>query len=79
MCMKHVHFLSPLGEQRDGYERRSFQLQEIFTYLLDSKYPSGFCKADNLALRKRAKFFESKGSDLYYIGRGENVYTSKVL
>ena len=59
-------------DMKDG----RFSYREIFTYLLDSKYPSGFGKADK---RKRAKFFEAKGSDLYYIGRGENVYTCKVL
>ena len=62
-------------DMKDG----CFSYREIFTYLLDSKYPSGFCKADKLVLRKRAKFFEAKGSDLYYIGRGENVYTCKVF
>ena len=47
-------------DMKDG----RFSYREIFTYLLDSKYLSGFCKADKLALRKRAKFFEAKGSDL---------------
>ena len=62
-------------DMKDG----RFSHRETVTNLLDSKYPSGFCKADKLALRKRAKFFEAKGSDLYYIGRGQNVYTCIVL
>ena len=51
-----------------------FSYKQIFSYLSDGQYPPGFSKADKLALRKRAKFFEAKGSDLYYCGGGENVH-----
>ena len=46
----------------------------IFLYLSDGQYPPGFSKADKLGLRRRAKFFEAKGSDLYYCDGGENVH-----
>ena len=51
-----------------------FSYRQIFSYLADGQYPPGFSKADKLGLRKRAKFFEAKGSDLYYCGGGENVH-----
>ena len=42
--------------------------------LLLKRYTSIFYKAesDKQALRKRAKFFAVKGSELYYTGTGEN-------
>ena len=51
-----------------------FSCREIFSYLSDGKYPSDLSKADKLALLKSAKFYEAKGSCLYYSGRGENVH-----
>ena len=47
-----------------------FSYRQIFSYL------SGFLKQISqldLGIRRRAKFFEAKGSDLYYCGGGENV------
>ena len=51
-----------------------FSYRQIFSYLSDGQYPPGFSKADKLALRKRATFFEAKGSDLYNCGGDENVH-----
>ena len=48
-----------------------FRYRQIYSSLSDDQCPPGF--SNKLCLRRRAKFFESKGSDLYYCGGGENV------
>ena len=54
-------------EQQDG----RFSFAEIYTYYIkDGRYPSSFFKVDKQALRKRAKFFMVKGTQLYYVGGG---------
>ena len=57
----------------DGNKDGRFSLKEIHQYLLQGVYPSSFSKSDKQALRKRAKFFDVNGADLYYTGRGENL------
>ena len=53
-------------EQQDG----RFSFAELYTYITDGRYPSSFVKVDKQALRKRAKLFMVKGTQLYYIGGG---------
>ena len=53
-------------EQQDG----RFSFAEIYTYIKDGRYPSSFTKAYKQALRKRAKFFTVKDTQLYYVGGG---------
>lgn len=53
-------------EQQDG----RFSFAEIYAYIKDGRYPSSFTKADKQALRKRAKFFTVKDTQLYYVGGG---------
>ena len=50
--------------QTDG----RFEYNHLYQYLQDGTYPEGFTKADKSGLRKRAKFFTSQGSELYYTG-----------
>ena len=53
-----------LEEHQDG--RFSFAI--IYTYIKDRRYPNDFSKSDKHALRKRAKFFKFKDTQLYYVG-----------
>ena len=48
--MKHVHFCHLLESNAMHMKDGRFSYREIVTYVLDIKYPSGFCKADKLAL-----------------------------
>ena len=49
-------------------EQGRFTCNVIHRYLRDGLYPEGYIKTDKQALRKRAKFFKTKGADLYYVG-----------
>ena len=53
-------------EQQNG----RFSFAEIYAYVRDGRYPSNFTKVDKQALRKRAKFFIVKDTQLYYVGGG---------
>ena len=64
--------------ESDSTKDGRFSYREIFAYLTESKYPSGFSKADKSALRKRAKIFEARGCDVYYVGQGKNADTVPV-
>lgn len=56
-------------DQESGLEGR-FSYAEIHGYLNSGTYPTGFSKADKLALRKRSKYFKLKDAQLYYCGKG---------
>ena len=43
----------------------------IYDYIKDGVYPDSFSKADKGSLRKRAKFFTVKDTELYYQSRSK--------
>ena len=43
----------------------------------EGSYPKGWTKEDKQALRKRARYFEVKGSNLYCVGEPSKLNTSK--
>lgn len=48
-----------------------FSFNEIFDYIVATKYPEALTKAEKNSLRKRCKFFRVTGKDLYYVGGGK--------
>ena len=57
----------------DGFGR--FTSGQLYDYISEARYPEDWNKSDKQALRKRAKFFQVKGSNLYYIGGpGKRTY-----
>ena len=52
------------GTPTDG----RFTYNQLHVYLRDGSYPESYTMANKAALRKRAKFFTSEGSDLFYVG-----------
>lgn len=46
---------------------------EIFAYVKDGKYPADYTKDEKRALRKRAKFFVARGTELFYVGGGKQA------
>ena len=56
-----------MEESHSAREGR-FLYSEIYDYINSGKYPTGFEKADKLALRKRAKYFDVRGTKLVYLG-----------
>ena len=62
-------FQSKLRMENDPQlEQGRFTFNDIHRYLREGCYPDGYTKADKLALRKRAKFFCTRGADLIYVG-----------
>ena len=49
-------------------EQGRFTFNDIHRYLRDGCYPDGYTKPDKLSLRKRAKFFCTRGADFIYVG-----------
>ena len=58
-------------ETQENGQAGRFSYAEIHDYLDTQSYPSGYTKADKLALRKRSKFFKVKDGHLYYTGKGK--------
>ena len=56
-----------------GVREGKFEYSDIFAYVNGGKYPSEFTKDEKRALRKQAKFFVTKGTSLYYVGRGKQT------
>ena len=52
-------------------EQGRFTFNDIHRYLRD-----GYTKPDKLALRKRAKFFCTRGADLIYVGGSSSKFLS---
>ena len=66
--MATLHLTEEFEEiKQDG----RFSFTEIYHYIKEGKYPNSFSKPDKQALRKRAKFFIIKDTQLYYIGGGK--------
>ena len=63
------------GDNCDG----RFAYATIHSYLDCGVYPKDFSKSDKLALRKRAKYFCTKGADLYYVGGSSSKFTVLVF
>ena len=63
------------GDNCDG----RFAYATIHCYLDCGVYPKDFSKSDKLALRKRAKYFCTKGADLYYVGGSSSKFTVLVF
>ena len=57
-------------------EQGRFTFNDIHRYLRDGCYPDGYTKPDKLALRKRAKFFCTRGADLIYVGGSSSKFLS---
>ncbi len=43
-----------------------FALSEIYAYLRDGSYPVGLDKSGKTVLRRRSKYFQINGDDLYW-------------
>ena len=54
-----------------------FTYDQLFNYIREGAYPKGWTKEDKQAMRKRARYFEVKGSNLYYVGGPSKLNTSK--
>ena len=56
------------GSKSEQLSDGRFEYTHLYKYLRDGTYPEGLTKAEKSGLRKRAKFFTTQGSDLYYTG-----------
>ena len=57
-------------DENENEKRKSLNLNNIFEFLLNKKYPTGFTKSDKRELRRQSKRFEIKDATLYYVARG---------
>ena len=60
-------------ENKENKPESRFTYAQIQKYIESQSYPTGFLKADKLALRKRAKFFKVVDGHLYYTG-GKGIF-----